>query len=51
MKIKGTTWFYIAAAFITLYGIVTRNFLFIILAFPVGLFGLTGKDKDDNEKR
>jgi len=47
-KISTSTWFYIIAAAITLYGIVTGFFLFIILAFPIGLFGLN--QKDDKER-
>lgn len=49
MKISKKTWFYIIAALITLYGIVTRSFLLILLAFPIGLFGLNERDQDKNE--
>lgn len=46
MKITKTTWFYIIAAIITIYGIVTRQFIFLILSFPLGLYYYTkGNDK------
>lgn len=46
MKITKTTWFYIIAALITIYGIVTRQFIFLILSFPLGLYYYTkGNDK------
>lgn len=45
MKISKTSWFYIIAAIITLYGIVTGSFLLIFLAFPIGLFGFNAEDK------
>ncbi|MCH8534691.1 MAG: hypothetical protein LAT51_06445 [Flavobacteriaceae bacterium] len=47
MKLSKSTWFYIIAAIITIYGIVTGMFLFIILAFPIGLFGLNQKKEDE----
>lgn len=46
MKISKSTWFYIIAAFITLFGIVTRIFILIILAFPIAFFGLTSSVKN-----
>jgi len=46
MKITKTTWFYIIAALVTIYGIVTRQFIFLILSFPLGLYYYTkGNDK------
>ena len=45
MKITKTTWFYIIAAIITIYGIVTRQFIFLILSFPLGLYYYT-KEND-----
>ena len=38
-------WFYIIAALITLYGLVTGSFLLVFLAFPIGLFGLNKSNK------
>lgn len=49
MKISKATWFYIIAALITLYGIITRSFILILLAFPMGLFGLNATDNNKNE--
>lgn len=46
MKLSKSTWFYIIAAFVTLFGIVTRMFILILLAFPIGLFGLTSSEND-----
>ncbi|WP_229731773.1 hypothetical protein [Psychroflexus planctonicus] len=40
MNISKSTWFYIAAALITIYGLVTGSFLLVFLAFPIGLFGI-----------
>jgi hypothetical protein len=47
MKLSKSTWFYIIAAFVTLFGIVTRMFILIALAFPIGLFGLTSHENDN----
>jgi hypothetical protein len=47
MKITKTTWMYVIAAIITLYGIITRQFIFLLLSFPLGLFYYT---KDNNKK-
>lgn len=49
MKISKANWFYIIAAIITLYGIITRTFIFILLAFPLGLFGINANDDEKNE--
>ncbi len=46
MKLSRSTWFYIIAACITIYGIVTGMFLLIILAFPIGLFGLNSSENN-----
>ncbi|WP_188405762.1 hypothetical protein [Psychroflexus salis] len=45
MKLSKSTWLYMAAAIITLYGIITGFYLFIFLAFPVGLFGYQDQNK------
>ncbi len=45
MKISKSTWLYIIAAGITIYGIVTGFYLFIFLAFPLGLFGFQDRNK------
>lgn len=47
MKITKLTWIYVIAALITLYGIVTRQFIFLLLTFPLGIFYYT---KDNNKK-
>lgn len=47
MKITKLTWIYTIAAIITLYGIVTRQFIFLLLSFPLGIFYYT---KDNNKK-
>ena len=47
MKLSKSTWFYIIAAAITIYGIVTGLFLLVILAFPIGLFGLNQKNEEE----
>ncbi|AFU70242.1 hypothetical protein P700755_003650 [Psychroflexus torquis ATCC 700755] len=47
MKITKTTWIYVIAAIITLYGIITRQFVFLLLSFPLGLFYYI---KDNNKK-
>ncbi|SDG98072.1 hypothetical protein SAMN04488027_11357 [Psychroflexus sediminis] len=48
MKITKITWIYIIAAIITIYGIVTGQFLFLLFCFPLGLFYF---NKDNNKKR
>jgi hypothetical protein len=45
MKITKLTWIYVIAALITLYGIVTRQFIFLLLSFPLGIYYYT-KDND-----
>jgi hypothetical protein len=48
MKVTKTTWIYVIAALISIYGIVTRQFLFLLLSFPLGIFYYTkGNDKKD----
>ncbi|MGO2102733.1 MAG: hypothetical protein ACTH3E_06780 [Psychroflexus halocasei] len=48
MKFNRTNILYIIAAIVTLYGLVTGRFLFIFLAFPLGLFSFMNKKGDDN---
>lgn len=47
MKVTKTTWIYVIAALITIYGIVTRQFIFLLLSFPLGIFYYT---KENNKK-
>lgn len=47
MKVTKTTWIYVIAGLITVYGIVTRQFLFLLFTFPLGIFYYT---KDNNKK-
>lgn len=45
MKFLQSRWFYILAAAITIFGLITGWYLFIFLVFPLGLFNF-GKKKD-----
>lgn len=38
MKLNTSTILYGVAALITIYGLVTGRFIFILLAFPLGIF-------------
>lgn len=49
MKITKLTWIYVIAALITLYGIVTRQFIFLLLSFPLGIYYYTKDNNKDNE--
>lgn len=40
-------WFYILAAAITIFGLITGWYLFIFLVIPFGLFGSRKKDEED----
>ena len=48
MKFLKSYWFYIVAAAITIFGIITGWYLFIFLVLPFGLFNLN-KNKDKEE--
>ena len=45
MKIPKSYWFYIIAAIITIIGIVTGWYFFLLLMFPLGFFG-SGKKEE-----
>ncbi|PTX42591.1 hypothetical protein C8P64_3021 [Christiangramia gaetbulicola] len=45
MKIPKSYWFYIIAAIITIIGVVTGWYFFLIILFPLGLF--RSKDRDE----
>ena len=47
MKIEKHQWIYIIATIVTLFGIVTGQYLFILLAFPLGITTYINKNKDD----
>ena len=51
MKIEKHHWIYIIATIVTLFGIVTGQYLFILLAFPLGITTYVNKNKDDNEEQ
>lgn len=48
MKFNRSTILYTIAALITVYGLVTGRFIFILLALPLGLFNYT---KDNSDKK
>ncbi|SDZ91995.1 hypothetical protein SAMN05421540_102181 [Psychroflexus halocasei] len=48
MKLSKTTILYALAAIVTIYGLVTGRFLFIFLAFPLGLFSFMNKNDKNN---
>ncbi len=50
MKIEKHHWIYIIAALVTLFGIVTGQYLFILLAFPLGITTYVNNNKDDSNK-
>ena len=43
MKIPKSYWFYIIAAIITIIGILTGWYFFLLLVFPLSLFGSNKK--------
>ncbi|MDX1761286.1 MAG: hypothetical protein R3218_03950 [Christiangramia sp.] len=45
MKIPKSYWLYIIAAIITIFGLVTGWYFFLLLIFPLGLFGSNKKDE------
>lgn len=45
MKIPKSYWFYIIAAIITIIGIVTGWYFFLLLVFPLGLFNSRKKEE------
>ncbi|SDS24494.1 hypothetical protein [Christiangramia echinicola] len=45
MKLPKSYWFYIIAAIITIIGLVTGWYFFLLILFPLGLF--SSKDKDE----
>lgn len=48
MKFLNSYWFYILAAAITIFGIITGWYLFIFLVIPFGFFNFGRKDKDED---
>lgn len=48
MKFLQSPWFYVVAAAITIFGIITGKYLFIFLALPLSLFSFN-KKKDDKD--
>ncbi|WP_233357677.1 hypothetical protein [Haloflavibacter putidus] len=40
---------YIIAALITIYGLVTGQFFFLLFVFPLGLFSWNKKDKNQED--
>lgn len=48
MKFLKTYWLYIIAALITLIGLLTGWYLFLLLVFPLGLFKTGKKDQDED---
>ncbi|WP_292245611.1 hypothetical protein [Mesonia sp.] len=40
---KNNYWLYIVAALITIIGLLTGKFLFLLFAFPIGLFSAKKK--------
>lgn len=49
MKFLKTYWVYVIAALITIIGILTGWYLFILFVFPLGLFRTGRKDKDEDD--
>ena len=49
MKVTKFTWIYIIAALVTVYGIVTGQFLFLLLSFPLGIFNYNKSKNEKNE--
>ena len=47
MKFRTSYWFYIIAAVITIIGLVTGWYFFLLLVLPFGFFGSRNKDKED----
>ncbi|MDX1428323.1 MAG: hypothetical protein R3206_10915 [Salegentibacter mishustinae] len=45
MKISKTHWFFIIAAIITIIGLVTGWYFFLLLVFPLGFFTSGKKDE------
>jgi|AntDeeMinimDraft_5_1070356.scaffolds.fasta_scaffold00521_18 hypothetical protein len=43
-------WFYIVAALITVFGLVTGKFFFLLIAFPFGLFKFSRKKNSHKDK-
>jgi hypothetical protein len=48
MKFHKSYWFYILAAGISIVGLVTGWYFFLLLVFPLGIFNF-GKKKDKDE--
>jgi hypothetical protein len=44
MQFFKSYWFYIIAAFITIFGLITGWYIFFLLVLPFGLFNFGGKD-------
>lgn len=49
MEFIKTYWVYILAALITIIGILTGWYLFLLFVFPLGLFRTGRKDKDEDD--
>ncbi|MDT0644252.1 hypothetical protein RM553_15550 [Zunongwangia sp. F363] len=47
MKFLHSYWFYIVAAIITIVGLVTGWYFFLLFVIPFGLFNPGKKDKDE----
>lgn len=45
MKFLKSYWFYIMAAAITIFGLITGWYFFILIAIPFGLFGRGNRDR------
>ncbi|MBZ9729099.1 hypothetical protein LB467_05325 [Salegentibacter sp. JZCK2] len=48
MKFHKSYWFYIIAAIITIVGLVSGWYFFLLLVFPLGLFSF-GNNKNEND--
>jgi hypothetical protein len=47
MKFPKIYWFYILAAAITIFGLITGWYFFFLLVIPLGFFSFGKKDRDE----